>query len=212
MNFTTNTYTPGAETVKQRACASSPTNKVQSNGLTKKVNNKPVLFPQLQEASLSVNDKDWRNLLLRASRGEFLNKFIYYDGVYMCKKDTGVRELMPKDSTMLAKKFISFHKRYEGITSSNDIRKQDKIRNDIACQEVNLSWDICHAEMKQSRLIEFAHRTCKTYESAVDMIAVLRAADSCKLLTKYTVTMDNNKISNVSCITYNKQTRRWYIN
>jgi hypothetical protein len=215
MKFSTNNYTPSQEepcnsTTKQ-SCASSPANKIQSNGLTKKTNSKSIQYPQLQEASMYTEDKFWINAILKAARGEFMNKFISYDGSYMYKRDAGIKERMPEDTRELCKMFIIFHKKYSGVQSTIDIERQKKLRKEMSQQEVNLTWDICNNEMKQSRLINYCYRMTSNTDDAIDMLSVVRAAQQLKLLTPSTVLMENNTITSISTVAYNKSTRKWYI-
>jgi len=219
MNFTSNRYTPTADktvgtiprTVKKRSCASSPNNKIQSNGLTKKTNNKPIIFPQLQEASMYIDDKFWVDVLLKAARGEFISNLLSFDGTHMKKDDTGIKERMPEDPKELCKAFIIFHKKHEPTYSRADMERQQSMREELVSKNVVLSWGICNNEMKQSRLIEYSRRMTSTTNEAIDMLAVLRTALLLKILTPQTVTMENNVITDITCISYNKARNMWYI-
>lgn len=211
MNFTANKYTPSREVTRKKGCASSPMNKIQSNGLSKKTNNKPIIYPQLQEASMYTVDKFWIDVMLKAARGEFFSKHILYDGVYIYKRDIGIRELMPEDPEDLCKAFVLFHKKHEKAYSCADNDKQKKIRKNRFNQNVDLDWALCNKEMKQSRLTEYCHRKTKTKEDAVELIAILRSAMDMNLLNQYTVSMENNIITNITSIKYSKRTQKWYI-
>ena len=215
MNFSINNYTPSkegpAKTTKKQSCASSPTNKIQSNGLSKKTNNKPILYPQLQEASMYTEDKFWINVLLTAARGEFMTKFISYDGVYLYKRDSGIRERVSEDTKELCKAFIIFHKKHVGVHSPTDTERQKKLRKEIFQQEIKLTWDICNNEMKQARLVDYCYAKTTSKEETADMLSVVRAAQDLKLLNSNTVIMDNNIITNITTVSYNKKTNVWYV-
>lgn len=207
MEFVTNTYTPAPDKpsrVKRQKCGPGTMQ-------PRKTVTKPLIFPQLLEASAFVNDPEWVALLQNAARGDFVNKFIRYDGKTMCKTDTCVREQMPSDPKQLAARFILFHKRHEGISTKHDTESQDKRRDDISDQNIELTWDVCHKTMKTSRLVDFAKRKCDTTAEVDAMLAVLYTANVNKILTRNTVTMCNNSIVSISVIDHDTESNQWYI-
>lgn len=177
----------------------------------RKIANKPIIHQSLMEASVYTDDSEWVALIKAAARGEFINKSLSYDGNYMYKKDKEVREAMPSDPKDLCRKFILFHKRYEGICTKDDNDNQDRRNCEMSEQDVQLTWDMCYKSMRLSRLTEYAFRTCASEKEKDELIAVLQAAYWSKMLDKNTVKMHNNVIESISVVSRNPENGKWYI-
>lgn len=208
MEFAINTYTPAPDKparVKRQKCG--PGTMQPRRSITG-----PLLYPLLLEASAFEDDPEWKTLMQKAAHGEFVNKSIRYDGKAMYKSGpTTIVEQMPRDPAQLARRFVLFHAKHEGISTERDILSKDRMRESIVDKNVELSWDICHKTMKTSRLVDFAKRNTKTLAEADDLLAVLYTANASKLLNKDSVSMINNSIVDISVIAYNEKSNQWYI-
>jgi hypothetical protein len=196
---------------KKRGMASSPLNKINSPGVSDKINRKPAIYPEFQEASEYAIDEGWKEMLISASRGVFANKSIIYSNRILYKKGSQFSEKMPEDPENLCKAFMKFHKKNDGILSSMDIEKQKDIENKIIDQEIQLKWSLCTKKMKRSRLFDYAIRACSSEHidnrnhCISNLSSTLMLAFNDGILSDDNVKMSNNIIVRVKCVKRDKK-------
>jgi hypothetical protein len=223
MNFKSSVYTPAPETFagvdtgpkkpthsRGKLPAISTVDSTEESILPKKIRVMPVKYHQFYDAAEYIPDEYWKCEILKASRGIF-TKPVEFDGEYLVNKVDNARELLPDKPRDIARRFKSFCSKHAKMFSSTDLTQTTALRTALASQIILLDWDLCHRRMKQLRLTDYAARVTESKEEASDLTAVLRTADALKMLTKNTVSMSNNIITNVSCVDRSEVTGLWYI-
>lgn len=173
--------------------------------LTPRQANKEVIYIEFQNAAEQEPDKFWGNLLLLASRGEFKDKKIKYNGKYLIKRDTDSFEMMPTTPLELAAAFKRFMQQHNGIVSGDEMEKQRIIMDRIMNRRVTLRWDMCSDDRKAELLFDYAARQARDFEMSTSQRLSLEKCIEVGLIegsiTSSTVAFDLNAVQNISCIT-----------
>lgn len=174
---------------------------------------KQVIYMEFQNAAEQEEDKFWGNLLLLASRGEFRDKKIKYNGKYLIKSDTRATQLMPRGLAELSKAFKKFMHEL-GSISSDEMNKQQATMERIMNRQITLRWEICTDERKAGLLFEYAARQAEEFEMTLDQRLSLERCIEVGLvegsITQSTVRFDRNAVQNVSTITRH-ESGFWYL-
>lgn len=178
---------------------------------------KPVIYPEFELASMTATDKEWRSVLISASRGEFVGG-ITYDGVYIYSRGLTNKEKLPKnDPQNLYRIFVKFHKKYSNITSEKDIKESEEKEREILKKPVNLEWSKCSKKRKHGLLMEYARRKCieenlsRQYSSYDELVSLLLVNFDSKN-SNNTVELSNNVITKIHNIKKDKKGNWWIIN
>ena len=187
-----------------------------------KTRSKALIYPEFLQASIVEDDPYWKQALINASHGEFSSKLTVYVDHRLSRKDSTLAPVrVPKTNPeSVARIFIQFHKKHERTLSDNELKTQMSRRQEVCTRNVTLNWTDASIQMKKASLNHYANETCKTLSfsselqrgrSMRDLSATLFIAMRMKLLDRDTVMMDNNIITDVSCVHYDPTYNAWIL-
>lgn len=174
-----------------------------------KIAKKPLIYPEFREAAMYAKDKDWEEIMIAASKGEFIHP-IAYNKTHLYIKGTNRGERMSKEPSEIAAAFIRFHKTHKGIVTRKDLENEKTREREILDAPVNLSWSKCSKKRKTALLSNYADRCCSREKPSNqnachgDLVSVLMLAMDEKLLTNETVKMSNNVIVKITKVKRDK--------
>ncbi len=173
--------------------------------LTARQAKKQVIYMEFQNAAEIEEDPFWGNLLLLASKGEFKDKKVKYNGKYLMKSDTRANELMPHTPVELAQAFKKFMQQHNGIVSGNEMDKQRAAMDRIMNRVITLRWDMCTDERKAELLFEYAARQAQEFEMTTQQRLSLERCIEVGLIegsiSPSTVLFDRNTVQNITTVT-----------
>lgn len=192
-----------------------PRRSLASATLSPKEVKKPVVHMIFEEASDCETDPYWSNQLLQAARGDFKDKKIIFDGVYLIKKDTNEKELVPQVPEEAAKAFVSFHRKHSKVSSGKDIEQQNAIRERAVNQVIIVEWSSASKKRRRALLFDYVFRCEREAKPTADQLTSLQLAVNIafnnSMLSQHSVEMKNSVILSISCIA-RKEDGFWFLN
>ena len=187
-----------------------------------KTKSRALVHPEFLEASIVEDDPYWKQALINASHGEFTSKLTVYLDRRLSRKDSTLAPVrVPKTNPeSVARIFIQFHKKHERTLSDNELKSQMSRRQEVCTRNVNLTWTDASIPMRKASLNHYANETCKALKfsselqrgkSMRSLSATLFIAMRMKLLDRDTVRMENNIITDVSCVHYDPVYNAWIL-
>ena len=125
----------------------------EKSGVSLKLQKKQLVHRIFEDATEFTSDTYWKNLLFSASRNEFAQKSIYFDGEYLHKtknRGSDSKEKIPLlDPEKACKIFIDFHQNHATLLSLEDLNNAQKERtHKLSNYEQNL---LRHREIKKAQ-------------------------------------------------------------
>jgi len=190
--------------------------KLQSETLSEKARQKPIIYPEFQEAAEYAKDNYWRDLLLLASRGEFNGRRITYDGQYLSLKEHGVRERIARDNPeRVCNQMTRLYRTHLGFVSPDELAQEQTNHQEAMSKIIILTWKGCSKRMRSYLLFNYASSAVEDYEADEDsltqLISLLLSALECKCLNDKNVEMRCNFITSILPLRYNVDRNWWWL-
>jgi hypothetical protein len=155
-----------------------------------RIQKKPLVHRIFEDATEFTTDRYWKDTLIAAARGEFVQKSIFFDGQYLCKtKKRGVgKELIPpNDPCKACSAFIKFHREHVSVLSSTDLNNAQRDRNECTDEDTPIEWGNCGRKFRHSLLCSYVEKL------SADSIL---SSDTCKALETDLILLANNGLLN----------------
>lgn len=203
MSFLTSTPTI-QPTINKRSIRN---HRLDKSAASLKLQKKQIVHRIFEDATEFTSDFYWKNLLFAASRNEFPQKSIYFDGEYLHKtKNRGesIERIPVLDPEKACQIFIEFHQKHITLLSHADLDTARERRDQGPDEDIPLEWINCAKRFRQSLLCTFAKKLAsdnQLSESTRKSLEIdLLLLSNLNLISSKNITIFDNEISQIDTL------------
>ena len=196
---------------------STKINMIEKN---KKKNTKTIIYPIFEKCSCLTEDKFWVSVFQKCARGKFPRYFYFKNNLLTYRKGNKNKRLkIPKSESMAYINILKFFQEEAGILSKTDGKRrnaENKRKMIENMKDKNLEWkDVKTDKMKDLLIMEFIDTLCENnnfnQEEKNELITTIKKGFIMKCFTNNNILMEDNKISEISGLKFNKRKKIYEI-